>query len=46
VRSVDGFKTTVLCISELLGEGMKRSHNDDSVSLLCNIDNETNGKTS
>src|SRR5437879_8581531 len=27
VRSVDGFKTTVLCISELLGEGMKRIHN-------------------
>ncbi len=46
VRSVDGFKTTVLCISELLGEGMKRIHNDESVSSLFNIDNETNGKTS
>jgi len=22
--AVDGFKTTVLCVSELLGEGMKR----------------------
>ncbi len=28
VRAVDGFKTTVLCVSELLGEGMKRIHND------------------
>ncbi len=46
VRSVDGFKTTVLCVSELLGEGMKRIHNDESVSSLFNIDNETNGKTS
>ena len=46
VRSVDGFKTTVLCISELLGEGMKRIHNDESVSSLFNIDNESNGKTS
>jgi ribose-phosphate pyrophosphokinase len=46
VRSVDGFNTTVLCVSELLGEGMKRIHNDESVSSLFNIDNETNGKTS
>ena len=46
VRSVDGFKTTVLCVSELLGEGTKRIHNDESVSSLFNIDNETNGKTS
>jgi len=46
VHSVDGFKTTVLCVSELLGEGMKRIHNDESVSSLFNIDNETNGKTS
>ncbi len=46
VRSVDGFKTTVLCVSELLGEAMKRIHNDESVSSLFNIDNETNGKTS
>ncbi|MEP7078291.1 MAG: ribose-phosphate pyrophosphokinase, partial [Chthoniobacterales bacterium] len=26
VRTVDGFKTTVLCVSELLGEGIKRIH--------------------
>jgi ribose-phosphate pyrophosphokinase len=42
VRTVDGFKTTVLCVSELLGEGMKRIHNDESVSSLFRIDN--NGK--
>ena len=46
VRPVDGFKTTVLCVSELLGEGMKRIHKDESVSSLFNIDNESNGKTS
>ena len=46
VRPVEGFKTTVLCISELLGEGMKRIHNDESVSSLFNIDNERNGKAS
>jgi ribose-phosphate pyrophosphokinase len=48
VRAVDGFKTTVLCISELLGEGMKRIHNDESVSSLFKIDNgrKENGKTS
>src|SRR5450755_1342195 len=39
VRSVEGFKTTVLCVSELLGEGMKRIHNDESVSSLFRIDN-------
>jgi ribose-phosphate pyrophosphokinase len=39
VRTVDGFKTTVLCVSELLGEGMKRIHNDESVSSLFKIDN-------
>src|SRR4051794_16823366 len=39
VRPVEGFKTTVLCISELLGEGMKRIHNDESVSSLFKIDN-------
>jgi ribose-phosphate pyrophosphokinase len=42
VRTVDGFTTTVLCVSELLGEGMKRIHNDESVSSLFRIDN--NGK--
>lgn len=46
IRPVEGFKVTVLCISELLGEGMKRIHNDESVSSLFKIDNETNGKTS
>jgi len=39
VRSVENFKTTVLCVSELLGEGMKRIHNDESVSSLFKIDN-------
>src|SRR6266403_1881572 len=38
VRPVEGFKTTVLCVSELLGEGMKRIHNDESVSSLFKID--------
>src|SRR6266516_152071 len=46
VRTVEGFKTTVLCVSELLGEGIKRIHNDESVSSLFNIENETDGKTS
>ncbi len=42
VRTVEGFKTTVLCVSELLGEGIKRIHNDESVSSLFKIDNGTN----
>lgn len=46
VRAVEGFKTTVLCVSELLGEGIKRIHNDESVSSLFNIENGKNGKTS
>src|SRR3977135_1171935 len=46
VRTVKGFKTTVLCVSELLGEGIKRIHNDESVSSLFNIENGKNGKTS
>src|SRR5437016_6326912 len=46
VRTVEGFKTTVLCVSELLGEGIKRIHNDESVSSLFNIENGPNGKTS
>jgi ribose-phosphate pyrophosphokinase len=46
VRTVDGFKIMVLCVSELLGEGIKRIHNDESVSSLFNIENEKNGKTS
>jgi len=40
VRVVEGFKTTVLCVSELLGGGMKRIHNDESVSSLFKIDND------
>jgi ribose-phosphate pyrophosphokinase len=39
VRTVEGFTTTVLCISELLGEGIKRIHKDESVSSLFKIDN-------
>ena len=47
VRTVDGFNITVLCVSELLGEGIKRIHNDESVSSLFKIDNgRKNGKTS
>jgi ribose-phosphate pyrophosphokinase len=38
VRAVDGFKTTVLCVSELLGESIKRIHQDESVSSLFKID--------
>lgn len=38
VRTVAGFDTTVLCVSELLGEGIKRIHNDESVSSLFKID--------
>jgi len=45
VRTVEGFSIHVQCVSELLGEGMKRIHKDESVSSLFNIDNE-NGKTS
>jgi ribose-phosphate pyrophosphokinase len=41
VRTVESFKTTVLCVSELLGEGMKRIHNDESVSSLFKIENST-----
>lgn len=40
VREIEGFKTTVLCVSELLGEGMKRIHNDESVSSLFKIEKE------
>jgi ribose-phosphate pyrophosphokinase len=46
VRTVEGFEVRVLCVSELLGEGIKRIHNDESVSSLFNIENEKNGKTS
>src|SRR5436190_14974773 len=42
VRRVDGFTITALCVSELLGESIKRIHNDESVSSLFKIDNGTN----
>ncbi|MGH8100906.1 MAG: ribose-phosphate diphosphokinase [Chthoniobacterales bacterium] len=47
VRTVEGFSIKVLCVSELLGEGMKRIHNDESVSSLFKIENgaKENGKT-
>ena len=34
VHTCDGVPVTVLCIAELLGEGIKRIHNDESVSSL------------
>ncbi|XHR28691.1 MAG: ribose-phosphate diphosphokinase [Chthoniobacteraceae bacterium] len=34
VQTCDGVPVTVLCIAELLGEGIKRIHNDESVSSL------------
>jgi len=37
VRSVPDFEITTLCISELLGEGIKRIHDDESVSSLFEI---------
>jgi len=37
VRSVPDFQMTTLCISELLGEGIKRIHDDESVSSLFEI---------
>jgi ribose-phosphate pyrophosphokinase len=37
VRSGDGFPITALCIAELLGEGIKRIHDDESVSSLFDI---------
>ena len=40
VRSGDGFPITTLCVAELLGEGIKRIHGDESVSSLFRI-NET-----
>src|SRR5438477_11229809 len=38
VRAIDGFNIEVQCVSELLGEGMKRIHNDESVSSLFEIE--------
>lgn len=37
VRAVPGFKIKELCISKLLGEGIKRIHDDESVSSLFEI---------
>ncbi len=37
VRDGDGFNITTLCIAELLGEGIKRIHDDESVSSLFEI---------
>ena len=37
VRDGDGFPITTLCIAELLGEGIKRIHDDESVSSLFEI---------
>ena len=37
VRSGEGFPITSLCIAELLGEGIKRIHDDESVSSLFEI---------
>ncbi len=37
VRSGDGFPITCLCIAELLGEGIRRIHDDESVSSLFKI---------
>jgi ribose-phosphate pyrophosphokinase len=37
VRSGDGFPITTLCIAELMGEGIKRIHDDESVTSLFNI---------
>src|ERR1700747_2023611 len=39
VSSGKGLKVTVLSVAELLGEGIKRIHNDESVSSLFKIDN-------
>jgi len=41
-RSGDGFPITTLCIAELLGEGIKRIHDDESVSSLFRIDGTEN----
>ena len=39
VHDGDGFPITLLCIAELLGEGIKRIHDDESVSSLFKISN-------
>ena len=40
VRDGDGFPITTLCIAELLGEGIKRIHDDESVSSLFRISDD------
>jgi ribose-phosphate pyrophosphokinase len=42
VRSSDGFPITTLCIADLLGEGIKRIHDDESVSSLFRISDTDN----
>jgi ribose-phosphate pyrophosphokinase len=42
VRDVPGFKISTLCISELIGEGIKRVHDDESVSSLFEISKKKN----
>ena len=37
VRTADGVPLKILCIAELLGEGIKRIHQDESVSSLFEI---------
>jgi ribose-phosphate pyrophosphokinase len=39
VRSDQGVRITPICISQLLGEGIKRIHDGESVSSLFNINN-------
>jgi ribose-phosphate pyrophosphokinase len=38
VRRIENFSVQVQCVAELLGEGMKRIHNDESVSSLFKIE--------
>jgi ribose-phosphate pyrophosphokinase len=40
VRSGDGFPITTMCVAELLGEGIKRIHGDESVSSLFRISDD------
>ena len=40
VRNEEGFAITTLCIAELLGEGIKRIHGDESVSSLFRINDD------
>jgi ribose-phosphate pyrophosphokinase len=40
VRSGDGFPITTMCVAELLGEGIKRIHDDESVSSLFKINGD------